>query len=57
MIEIKCTKETPWDKVDPVWHQRVIHIDAKDIGECSDGCCDHFECPNCGHHWYSECGQ
>ena len=39
-----CTKESPWmpDK------GRAEHPDAVDIGECSDGCCDKYRCPNCG---------
>lgn len=39
-----CTKDAPWDTSKG---PRATHPDAKDDGECSDGCCDYFRCPNC----------
>lgn len=39
-----CTKEDPWsrEKAD-----RSEHPDAVGAGECSEGCCDYWFCPNC----------
>lgn len=34
-----------------------IHPEAKDDGDCSDGCCDYYRCPACGHRWREECAQ
>jgi hypothetical protein len=39
-----CTKAEPWDKSKG---ERAHHPDAKDDGECHDGCCDYYLCPNC----------
>lgn len=30
------------------------HPHAKCIGECSEGCCDRYECPDCGRRWLEE---
>lgn len=49
-----CTKEAPYKK-DGDWHWQ--HPDAKSVGECLDGCCDYYECPNCGLHFTVEVGQ
>lgn len=35
----KCRKCKRWVKL----------RDAEDVGECSDGCCDDYKCPHCGH--------
>ncbi len=40
-----CTKEDPWSKGKS---ENASHPDAKDIGECSSGCCDKYHCPHCG---------
>lgn len=49
-----CTKDDPWkpEKGEFVWHP-----DAKDDGECSEGCCDYFKCPNCGLRFKVEAAQ
>lgn len=49
-----CTRETPWSHSIP---GRVVHPDAVDDGECFDGCCDYWKCPNCGHRWKTEVPQ
>ena len=40
-----CTKESPWS---PEKDTPCQHPDAVDDGECSEGCCDYYKCPNCG---------
>lgn len=49
-----CTANDPWseDKGYP-----TIHPDAIDEGECFDGCCDKYRCPNCGLRFTVEAGQ
>jgi transposase-like protein len=27
---------------------------TEDIGECSEGCCDKWECNDCKYTWYDE---
>ncbi len=54
--EIKCTKETPWDK-QFISGQRVEHVDAVSDGECADSCCDYWKCPNCGYRFKTEVAQ
>lgn len=49
-----CTKAAPWDKAKGV---RATHPDAEDVGECSDGCCDYYKCPNCGLRFTVEVAQ
>ena len=39
-----CTKERPWT---PSYGAPAQHPDACDVGECSEGCCDKYRCPNC----------
>ena len=40
-----CRPDAPWKPgMGP-----AIHPAARDVGECSDGCCDKYECPLCGH--------
>lgn len=49
----KCTPEAPWTpNKDP-----AVHPDAKGDGECYEGCCDYYKCPNCGHRWREEQAQ
>jgi len=31
------------------------HRNTKDIGSCDDGCCDKYECQDCGRHFMVEC--
>jgi hypothetical protein len=40
-----CTAADPWN-IDK--SKRAQHPDAKDDGECSEGCCDYYKCPHCG---------
>ena len=40
-----CTREAPWSESKGF---RATHPDAKDDGECSEGCCDYYKCPHCG---------
>jgi len=49
-----CTKEAPWDKTKG---DLAIHPDAKCVGECYEGCCDDYECPNCKTAWREEQAQ
>lgn len=49
-----CTKESPWDASKGT---RVQHPDAVDVGECLDGCCDYYKCPNCGRRFTVEVAQ
>ena len=51
-----CTKDNPWNSKMGM-EGGVQHPDAVDIGECVDGCCDKFECPNCGTKFLVECAQ
>ncbi len=39
-----CTAADPWTKDKG---ERATHPDAKDVGECLQGCCDRYECPHC----------
>jgi hypothetical protein len=39
-----CTKENPWT---PDSSAMWLHPEAKDDGECMDGCCDYYLCPIC----------
>ncbi len=41
-----CVKEAPWSQEKG---ERAIHPDAISVGECSESCCNDYECPNCGH--------
>ena len=34
-----------------------IHPNAASDGECAEGCCDSFSCPDCGRTWFSEVPQ
>ncbi len=34
--------------------KRYIHPNAKGTGSCYDGCCDEYECPDCGTTWREE---
>lgn len=49
-----CTSAAPWRRDIP---GLVEHPDAKDDGECSEGCCDYHRCPHCGHRWRTEVAQ
>ncbi len=49
-----CTKDDPWTKEKHAG--RVVHPDAKCVGECYEGCCDDYRCPNCGATWRVEGG-
>ncbi len=49
-----CTAVAPWDKSKC---PRATHPDAKDDGECSDGCCDYYLCPHCKQRFRVECAQ
>lgn len=49
-----CTPEAPWDKSKGT---PVEHVGAKNVGECSESCCDYWECPNCGTHFKTEVAQ
>lgn len=40
-----CTKDDPWTKEKGTPAQ---HPDAVSDGECFEGCCDRYKCPNCG---------
>jgi hypothetical protein len=42
-----CTKAAPDPCAD-------LHPDAEDAGECPEGCCDRYHCPNCGIYWTVE---
>lgn len=48
-----CTAEAPWTPE----KGRSLHPDAKTDGECFDGCCDFYKCPNCGLRWRQELPQ
>lgn len=49
-----CTKLAPWR---PELGVRAAHPDAVGDGECSDGCCDFYKCPNCGMPFRVEAAQ
>jgi hypothetical protein len=49
-----CTPENPMPKGDSGYWK---HSGAICTGECSEGCCDYFECSNCGHKWKQEASQ
>lgn len=46
-----CTAAAPWSKEKGKWAQ---HPDAKSDGECANGCCDYWKCPNCGLRFKTE---
>lgn len=50
----RCTPSNPMPKGAP---GRWEHVRATDDGECSQGCCDYWKCPDCGHTWKTEVGQ
>lgn len=53
-----CTKEAPYKPAEHLGAApRVVHPDAKVIGDCLQGCCDRYECPNCGVRWLTEVPQ
>jgi hypothetical protein len=58
--EVVCTKERPWQH-NPYEKVRVIHPDAREVGEQEDGWPGgdivRYECPNCGHRWKQELPQ
>jgi hypothetical protein len=46
-----CTSERPMpENASGIW----LHPNAKDVGGCSEGCCDDFQCPDCGKKWRKE---
>lgn len=48
-----CTSDRPMPKGAPGhWY----HPEATAVDECSQGCCDIYECPVCGHRWRVEGG-
>ncbi len=43
------------------WATGILHTESCwfgqrliQIGECRDGCCMHYECPDCGHTFWVE---
>lgn len=34
-----------------------VHPNAVDVGECYEGCCDKYECPDCGTRFTVEAAQ
>lgn len=50
----ECTKDAPWK---PEYGRRANHPDARDDGECYEGCCDFYKCPNCGLRFRVEANQ
>lgn len=36
---------------------RYLHPNAISKGSCYEGCCDEFECPDCGTHFQNEMPQ
>lgn len=46
-----CTRQSPRPKDAPgIWE----HEGAKRVGECSSGCCDDYQCEDCGTRWRVE---
>lgn len=44
--------------VDRIEHgKRYVHPNAVDVGSCSEGCCDIYECPDCGTRFVVEAAQ
>lgn len=37
--------------------KRYLHPNGKDLGECAEGCCDRYSCPDCGSSWTREVPQ
>ena len=42
-----CSSEEPWTP----GIKRVIHPDARYLGDDAEGCCSTYECPHCGKWW------
>lgn len=49
-----CAPGQPMPKGAKGWW---LHPNARNVGECYEGCCDDFECPDCGATWRVECPQ
>lgn len=58
--DIVCDAEHPY-KHHPYEKVRVVHMDAKEVGEQEDGWPSGdivtYECPHCGHRWKQELPQ
>lgn len=39
------------EKVESGTGKRYLHPNAKVVGDCYEGCCDDYECPDCGTTW------
>lgn len=46
-----CSPEHPMPKNAP---GHWAHTNIRSTGECSEGCCDYYECKDCGHKWKVE---
>ena len=62
--DIVCTKETPWKRESVRMdgkEDRIVHLDAREVGEQEDGWpagdIVTYECPHCGHRWRAELPQ
>lgn len=48
-VDCRTVSERPLPK-----GPRYEHPNAMSDGTCYEGCCDYYECPDCGTRWRSE---
>lgn len=53
-----CAEPTPAERAPTVAAAgECQHPNAVDDGECNEGCCDCYRCPDCGERWKEEAPQ